>query len=89
MKIVRATGIRCVISHHKCTLNAWGLSHKTIELIEKANKEGYCVYLDQYPYNAFSTGLNSEIPSKYFSLPKEELLEYLKSDEKRKEKNKR
>lgn len=83
--IVRATGIRCVISHHKCTGDAWGYCQKTIPLIEEANREGYCVYLDQYPYNAFSTGLNSEIPDRYVSLPKDELLNLMSDPAKAKE----
>ena len=41
---------------------------------EYAEKEGYTVFLDQYPYIAASTGLTSEIPSAYLSKPKDELL---------------
>jgi len=80
LRVVRATGIRCVISHHKCGRNGWGLCQKTIPMIEEANREGYTVFLDQYPYIASSTGLNCEIPKKYVSLPKAELYAMLRSE---------
>lgn len=76
LRVVRETGIRCVISHHKVGGGQanWGKSKETLPLIEQANKEGYTVFLDQYPYIAASTGLTSEIPSAYLSKPKDELL---------------
>jgi len=77
LDIVKQTGIRCVISHHKCTYPAWGKCQKTIALIEQANKEGYQVYVDQYPYDAFSTALNNEIPEQYLAMNKDELMKML------------
>ncbi len=74
LTVVRATGIRCVISHHKVggPVN-WGKVHHTLRMIDRINEEGYTVFVDQYPYSASSTGLASEIPSQYLALPKAEL----------------
>ncbi len=76
LRVVRETGIRCVISHHKVGGGAanWGLVKKTLPMIEQINREGYTVFLDQYPYSASSTGLSVEIPGKWLSLPKTRLL---------------
>ncbi len=78
LSIVRATGIRCVISHHKVggPMN-WGKVHHTLRMIDKINEEGYTVFVDQYPYAASSTGLASEVPSQYLALPKEQLKDML------------
>ncbi len=74
LSIVRATGIRCVISHHKVGGPAnWGKVHHTLRMIDKINEEGYTVFVDQYPYSASSTGLASEVPSRYLALPKPQL----------------
>lgn len=76
LRIVRETGIRCVISHHKVGGGKanWGMVNRTLPMIEQINREGYTVFLDQYPYSASSTGLTVEIPGKWLSLPKAELL---------------
>lgn len=87
LRIVRETGIRCVISHHKAGggPRSWGKIKQTLPLIEQINKEGYTVFLDQYPYIASSTGLSSEIPSAYLSKPKTELRAMLEDPAGRKE----
>ena len=86
LRCVRETGIRCVISHHKIGKKAnWGKSLQTLPLIEQINREGYTVFLDQYPYIASSTGLSVEIPKSYLSRPKEELLSLMRSEAGRKE----
>ncbi len=85
IRVVKETGIRCVISHHKAVKPAnWGKSVKTLELIEKANEEGFDIFLDQYPYIASSTGLSSELPKEYLALPKEELLKAMRDPSERK-----
>ena len=76
LRVVRETGIRCVISHHKASGGKanWNKTALTLPLIEQANAEGYTVFLDQYPYTASATGLNSDIPGEFLALPKAELL---------------
>ena len=83
IRIVKESGIRCVISHHKCSggPNNWHQCQKTIEMIEQANRDGCTIFVDQYPYIASSTGLNSEVPSKYLTLPKDELFAMIKDPE--------
>ncbi len=86
INVVRETGIRCVISHHKAVKKRnWGKSVKTLELIEKANEEGLTVFLDQYPYTASSTGLSSELPKEFLALPKEKLFEVMRDPQGRKD----
>ena len=51
------------ISHFKIGRPFWGQSDKTLALVEKAREEGFDVTIDQYPYTASSTSLNSIIPS--------------------------
>lgn len=56
------------ISHFKVTYKPnWGRSEKTLAQIEKARLEGIDVTIDQYPYIASSTTLNSVVPSWVFS----------------------
>lgn len=58
LDIARRTGVRLLISHHKCCgQTAFGLSRTTLEMIEAARKE-MPVDLDVYPYTASSTVLN-------------------------------
>lgn len=51
------------ISHFKIGKPFWGKSDSTLGLIKKAREEGLDVTIDQYPYTASSTSLNSVIPS--------------------------
>ena len=58
LDIARRTGVRVLISHHKCCGQAaFGLSRTTLEMIEAARQE-MPVDLDVYPYTASSTVLN-------------------------------
>lgn len=81
--VVRETGIRCIISHHKASGGKanWNKTAQTLPLIERINAEGYTVFLDQYPYTASATGLNSEIPGEFQALEKSELLRVLREPE--------
>jgi N-acyl-D-amino-acid deacylase len=64
IEIGKATGIPVHISHHKiASKDRWGSSAKTLEMIDKARKEGIDVTLDQYPYPATSTGLTILFPA--------------------------
>jgi N-acyl-D-amino-acid deacylase len=56
------------ISHFKVTYKPnWGKSVETVSLIEKARVEGIDVTVDQYPYIASSTSLNTVVPTWVFS----------------------
>jgi N-acyl-D-amino-acid deacylase len=56
------------ISHFKVTYKPnWGRSVSTIAQVEKARLEGIDVTIDQYPYVASSTSLNTTLPSWVFS----------------------
>ncbi|MBQ1325500.1 MAG: D-aminoacylase [Solobacterium sp.] len=87
IEIARATGIRTVISHHKVigTPAVWGMTEQSLKMIDDANAEGLDIYLDQYPYTAVSTMLNSILPPKYLSLGYDGVLACLKDPVKRQE----
>lgn len=60
--IVRESGTRGVVSHHKaCYAENWGTVKKTLRMIEEANDEGLEVYCDVYPYNASNTSLSAMV----------------------------
>ena len=51
------------ITHHKIIgKDNWGLSHKTLKLVDNAIKEGVNVSIDQYPYTASQTSIRALIP---------------------------
>ena len=59
LDIARRTGVRVLISHHKCCGQAaFGLSRTTLEMIATARRE-MPVDLDVYPYTASSTVLDA------------------------------
>ena len=56
------------ISHFKVTYKPnWGRSVQTVAQVEKARQEGIDVTVDQYPYVASSTTLNTVLPTWVFS----------------------
>lgn len=56
------------ISHFKVTYKPnWGRSVETLQLVEKARREGLDVTVDQYPYIASSTTLDTTLPTWVFS----------------------
>ncbi|NLD87247.1 MAG: D-aminoacylase [Clostridiales bacterium] len=67
ISIIRASGAKGVISHHKSSgKRNWGKVKTTIKMIEKASEEGLDIYCDVYPYNASHTTLHSHfIPAEY------------------------
>lgn len=68
INIGRQAGIGVEISHFKTTYKPnWGRSASMVALVEKARKEGIDVTVDQYPYIASSTSLNTRLPSWVFS----------------------
>lgn len=78
LQVAKASHCRLVISHHKAINRSnWGKSKKTLSMIEQANKDGYNVYCDQYPYTASSTGLKSRIPQRLHSLGVNKLIQMM------------
>ena len=60
LTIIRASGARGVISHHKAMdRQNWGKVHTTLRMIDRANAEGLDVYCDVYPYTAYNTSLSA------------------------------
>lgn len=75
--IVRRSGVRGVVSHHKASglQENWGKVHTTMRMIQRANEEGLEVYMDVYPYTATSTAYSSILmPNAWRAGGKEELL---------------
>lgn len=62
--ISREAKIPVEISHFKVASKPlWGKSTETVELVEAARREGLDVTVDQYPYTASSTSLESIVPA--------------------------
>lgn len=75
INIGRQAGIPVEISHFKTTYKPnWGRSTSMVEQVEKARREGIEVTVDQYPYIASSTSLNTRLPSWAFSGGRDSLL---------------
>jgi N-acyl-D-amino-acid deacylase len=63
LTIGRQANIPVEISHFKVGgKKNWGNSKQTVAMVEKARAEGIEVTIDQYPYTASSTSLNTMIP---------------------------
>ncbi len=68
ISIGREANIPVEISHFKVTYKPnWGRSTETIGLVERARLEGLDVTIDQYPYVASSTTLDTTLPTWAFS----------------------
>jgi N-acyl-D-amino-acid deacylase len=64
IQIGREAGLPVEISHFKVSGKPlWGRSNETVALVEAARREGFDVTVDQYPYTASSTSLESIVPS--------------------------
>ena len=64
VNIGRQANIPVEISHFKVTYKPnWGRSENTLQQVEKARQEGIDVTVDQYPYIASSTSLNTVLPT--------------------------
>lgn len=62
--IGRRARLPVVITHHKVSgLRQWGMSVRTLALIDSARAAGLDVGLDQYPYTATSTSLGVLVPA--------------------------
>lgn len=67
--IVRESGARGVLSHHKAAgREHWGKVNTTLRLIDQAAAEGVDIFCDVYPYIASSTSLSSRfIPKECYT----------------------
>ncbi|GAB4026957.1 N-acyl-D-amino-acid deacylase family protein [Spirosoma gilvum] len=64
IQISREAQIPVEISHFKVASKPlWGKSTETVELVAAARREGLDVTVDQYPYTASSTSLESILPT--------------------------
>lgn len=63
LSIGKNAGTPVEISHFKiASKNMWGMSRKTIGLVEEARSNGLQVTVDQYAYTASSTSLDARLP---------------------------
>ena len=68
LDIGRNAGVRVNISHHKALgKDNWGKQKTTLEMIRKANEDGYHTTLDQYPFDRCMNNMTSCIPNWYFA----------------------
>jgi len=68
LDIGRRAGVRTDISHHKVLGKGnWGKQKQTLELIHRANEEGFITTMDQYPYPRCMTTQRACMPNWYFS----------------------
>jgi N-acyl-D-amino-acid deacylase len=79
INIGRQAGLPVEISHFKTTYKPnWGRSASMVAQVEAARREGIDVTVDQYPYIASSTSLNTRLPSWVFSGGRDSVLWRLK-----------
>ena len=82
--VIRASGARAVISHHKaCLEKNHGKVNLTLKMLDDINNEGYDVYCDVYPYTATGTSLCARFIPKEFQA-NNRTLEHLANPETRK-----
>jgi N-acyl-D-amino-acid deacylase len=64
IRVGREGGMRVELSHFKIdNKRLWGTSQKSIDLVERARREGIDVVVDQYPYDHSSTNLGITLPN--------------------------
>lgn len=86
IQVGRESGASVLISHIKIagTKNR-GKANDILTMIHNANADGIRVFADQYPYDAGSAPLISQIPPKYLTYGKSETLQKLHNAEFRKQ----
>jgi N-acyl-D-amino-acid deacylase len=81
IEIGRQSEIPVLITHFKVMgKNNWGLSEKTLEMIDDARRQGVEVTIAQYPYTAGSTMLHAVIPPWYHAKGPDKLIQSLRED---------
>lgn len=85
LEIAKRSGAPLQVSHHKCTRKSgWQVSCKTtIAMIDRARRQGLDVKVDQYPYNASATTLDSNLSLWAFDGGMEALFERLRNPQTR------
>ncbi len=84
VEIGRQSEIPVLITHFKVAgMHNWGLSEKTLKLVDDARREGVEVTIAQYPYTAGSTMLHAVIPSGYHTQGPDKLIQSLRKDKER------
>jgi N-acyl-D-amino-acid deacylase len=82
IEISRRTGVSLEIAHFKSSGNRnWGRTKDSLNMVEKARKEGVDVTFDQYPYTASSISLSAVIPPWVHEGGAEKLLARLRDPE--------
>lgn len=86
IEVARRANCRALLSHHKAKGRVnWDKTTLTLPLIERANREGLEVELDQYPYTASATYLGVYIPQKFQAQGRAHTLELLRDKNARQE----
>lgn len=81
IEIGRQSGIPVLITHFKVMgKKNWGLSKKTLKMLDDVRQEGVEVTIAQYPYTAGSTMLHAVIPPWYHSKGPDKLIQMLRED---------
>lgn len=81
IEIGRKSGIPVLITHFKAMgKNNWGLSDKTLKMLDEARKNGIEVTIAQYPYTAASTMLHAVVPPWHHARGPEKLLDAIRKD---------
>ena len=84
--IGREANIPVQLSHFKLSgQQNWGRSKTTIAMVEKARQEGLEVTIDQYPYTASSTSINTLLPDAILADGQDSIKARLQRQEIRKE----
>jgi N-acyl-D-amino-acid deacylase len=85
LTIGREASIPVQLSHFKLSgQQNWGRSKTTIAMVEKAREQGMDVTIDQYPYTASSTSINTLIPDEILADGQDSIRARLKRPEIRK-----
>lgn len=81
VEIGRQSGIPVVITHFKAMgRRNWGLSEKTLAMVDAARAQGIDVTLEQYPYVAASTMFHAVIPPWHHAQGPQALVKALRED---------
>lgn len=86
IQVIRESGARGVLSHHKAAggKENWGKVHNTLRMLEAANAEGMEIWCDVYPYCATHTSMGATfIPMELHANGDKGIVELLSKPEER------
>ena len=79
IRLGERAGLPVLISHHKIAgKQNWGKSAETLARIDRANRMGFTVRCDQYPYRAGATSLMTALPPEFATYGRQEYANKLK-----------